>query len=77
MQLATTAKSTSDNVTGSLSYINTVITGATSNGFYSTIVDGIYLNDAMVYSLVNTYGYNVTSKYTLMGTYPQYIITWG
>jgi len=76
MQLATTAKSTSDSVTGSLSFINTVITGATLNGLYSTIVDGKYLNDAMVYSLVNTYGYNVTPKYTLMGSYPQYLITW-
>jgi len=76
MQLAKTAKTTADNARSSLSYINTLITGATNNEQYSTIVDGAYIDDTMVVNLVNTYGYEVTKRYNDMGTYPHYLISW-
>jgi hypothetical protein len=76
MQLANTAKTTADNARSSLSYINTLITGATNNEQYSTIVDGAYIDDTMVANLVNNYGYQVSKRFTDMGTYPNYLISW-
>jgi hypothetical protein len=76
MQLAKTAKTTADNARSSLSYINTLITGATNNEQYSTIVDGAYIDDTMVANLVNNYGYQVSKRFTDMGTYPNYLISW-
>jgi carbohydrate-selective porin OprB len=56
MQLATTAKNTSDNVTGSLSYINDLVTGATAEGLYQIFVGQQFLNDSMVADLKTNYG---------------------
>lgn len=70
------AKTSSDTTTGSLSYINNLVTGATSSGSYHISVSNKYMNESMAI-LLRTYGYNVTSKNNFMGTNDDYVITWG
>lgn len=70
------ARTASNTATGSLDFINSVITGATSQGLYQVYVDGKYLNNTMINTLVSVYGYKVTPSYSPMGTYPQYIVSW-
>jgi cell division septation protein DedD len=76
MQLATTAKNTSDNVTGSLSYINDLVTGATEEGLYKIFVGQQFLNDSMVADLIDNYGYDVYQRNVTMGTNQEYIVSW-
>jgi hypothetical protein len=76
MQLAITAKNTSDNVTGSLSYINDLVTGATEEGLYKIFVGQQFLNDSMVADLIDNYGYDVYQRNVTMGTNQEYIISW-
>jgi hypothetical protein len=61
----------------SLSYINGLVTGATSQGLYHVFVDNQHIDDTMVDELKNVYGYNVTPKNSFMGTHNDYIISWG
>jgi len=70
------AKTSSDTTTGSLSYINNLVTGATSSGSYHITVSNQYMNDTMAI-LLRSYGYNVTTKNEFMGTNNDYVITWG
>ena len=70
------AKTNTDTVTGSLSYINNLVTGATSSGSYNISVSNKYMNDTMA-TLLRSYGYNVTTKDEHMGTNNDYVITWG
>ena len=77
MRLSNTAKNNSDNVTGSLSYINTLVNDATSEGKYMIVVDGKYLNDSMIEDLSENYGYSVTQRNDFMGTNGSYTIRWG
>jgi hypothetical protein len=77
MRLATTAKSNSDNVTGSLSYINTLVTGATEEGKSSIFVNSQYLNNSMISGLKSTYGYRITERTDFMGTDNEFLIEWG
>jgi hypothetical protein len=70
------AKTASNTATGSLAYIGTLISGATDQGLYKIIVDGKYINQGMVVTLTNVYGYRVTTTNSDMGTYPQYLISW-
>ena len=70
------AKTNSDTTTGSLSYINNLVTGATSSGSYNISVSNRYMNDTMA-TLLRSYGYNVTTKNDNMGTNNDYVITWG
>jgi hypothetical protein len=70
------AKTNSDTTTGSLSYINNLVTGATSSGSYHITVSNQYMNDTMV-TLLRSYGYNVSTKNEFMGTNNDYVITWG
>lgn len=70
------AKAASNTATGSLNYIETIISGATGQGLYQVYVEGKFINDSMVNTLVNVYGYKVTRKTFDMGSYPQYIISW-
>jgi hypothetical protein len=72
--LATTNTNTTRS---SLSYINTVISGATQEGLYSTVVRGNYMDDSMANVLRQTYGYNVTKKDDIMGSLSYYTIKWG
>jgi hypothetical protein len=70
------AKTNSDTTTGSLSYINNLVTGATSSGSYHITVSNQYINESMVTQL-KSYGYRVTTKNNFMGTNNDYVITWG
>lgn len=76
MRLAVTAKDNSDIVTGSLSYINTLVTDATEEGKSSISVNSRYLNSGMISNLKLTYGYRITERNDFMGTNYEYIITW-
>lgn len=77
MRLSNTAKNNSDNVTGSLSYINTLVSNATSEGKYMIVVDGQYLNDSMIEDLSENYGYSISHRNDFMGTNESYTIRWG
>ena len=70
------AKTNSDTTTGSLSYINNLVTGATSSGSYHISVSNRFINDTMA-TLLRSYGYNVTTNNDYMGTNNDYVITWG
>ena len=77
MRLSNTAKNNSDNVTGSLSYINTLVNDATSEGKYMVVVDAQYLNDSMIQDLSENYGYSISHRNNFMGTNGDYTIRWG
>ena len=77
MRLSNTAKNNSDNVTGSLSFINTLINNATSEGKYMIVVDGQYLNESMIEDLSENYGYSITQRNNFMGTNGSYVVRWG
>jgi hypothetical protein len=59
-----------------LTYVNNIITAATANGQSHVIIDAIYMGDDTAAVLYNTYGYNVTRRYTDFGAFPQYVIDW-
>jgi hypothetical protein len=69
------ARTASNTATGSLSYIDSLVTGATAQGLYSITVDGAIVNSAMVTTL-KSYGFTVDVRYDTMGTYPKYVISW-
>jgi hypothetical protein len=75
MQSGSAARTASNGVTSSLSYIDTLVSGATAQGLYSITVDGSKLTNGMV-STLRSYGYTVETKYDTMGTYPRYIVSW-
>ncbi len=75
MQSASTARSASNSATGSLDYIDTLVSGATSQGLYQVVVDGQYINNVMTGSL-KTLGYTVEVKYDSMGSFPRYYVKW-
>lgn len=77
MRLSYTAKNNSDTVTGSLSYINTLVNDATSEGKYMIVVDGQYLNESMIEDLSENYGYSISQRNDFMGTNGSYTIRWG
>ena len=60
MQSGSAARTATNTATGSLSYIDTLISGATSQGKYS----------------INVYGYTVNVQFNSMGSYPRYTIIW-
>ena len=69
------ARIASNAATSSLSYIDSLVTGATAQGLYSITVDGARVNSAMVTTL-KSYGFTVDTTYDTMGTYPRYVISW-
>jgi hypothetical protein len=71
------ALTASNTTTGSLSYINELVSGATHEGLYRIIVGSEHMNTAMADKLVNTYGYNVSVRNSFMGTYDEYVVSWG
>lgn len=75
MQSGSVARTASNGVTSSLSYIDTLVSGATAQGLYSIIVDGSRVTNGMISSL-RSYGYTVETSYDTMGTYPRYTISW-
>jgi hypothetical protein len=69
------ARIASNAATSSLSYIDSLVTGATAQGLYSITVDGARVNSQMITTL-KSYGFTVDTTYDTMGTYPRYIISW-
>lgn len=59
-----------------LSYINDLITGATSQGSYRIFVKNQFMDDTMAEDLRTTYGYNVTKRNDFMGTNYDYLVSW-
>ena len=73
---ASTAKSASDSAVSGLTYIDTLITGATDQGLYSIIVSGKKITESMI-STMRTNGYVVNIQYPGGNTdTPNYIIDW-
>ena len=71
------ALSASNTTTGSLSYINTLVTDATASGSYFVVVPSRYMNNTMANALITTYGFNVNQKTNSGGTFVDYFISWG
>lgn len=71
------ATTTTNSTRSGLSFINTLVSGATLEGKYTIFADEKIMDDNMAYVLSNTYGYNVTKKNDVMGTFSNYIINWG
>lgn len=59
-----------------LSYVNNLVTGATSSGSYHIYVPNDYMDDDMMDELIGTYGFKVTKRNALMGTNMDYLINW-
>jgi hypothetical protein len=77
MQSASTAHTTSLNALSGLTYIDTLVSGATSQGLFSIIVAGNLLNSASISALQSSYGYNVQAwGVNDLSSYKQYIISW-
>jgi hypothetical protein len=76
MITATTARANTHSIREALTYINSLVSGATENGEYCVFVDGKIFDDAMAHALSSSYGYNVTKSYNDMGTFPTYKISW-
>jgi hypothetical protein len=59
-----------------LVYINNLVTGATAQGLYNIFVPNSVMDDSMVATLRETYGYTVNTRSTFMGTNHDYNISW-
>ena len=75
MQSGSAARTASNTATGSLTYIDGLISGATSQGQYQITLGPRYVNDAIVTTLTN-YGYKIQTKNNFMGTNNDYVISW-
>ena len=75
MHSGSAARTASNTATGSLTYIDGLISGATSQGQYQITLDPRYVNDAIVTTLTN-YGYKIQTKNNFMGTNNDYVISW-
>lgn len=60
----------------SLSYINDLITGATTQGLYRIFVPNEHMDNDMANELRSTYGYSVNTRNSFMGTNIDYLISW-
>jgi hypothetical protein len=76
MQSGSAAIIASNATTGSLSYIDTLVSGATAQGLYQITVDSRYMNMTMASTLINVYGYNVFQQNSYNGTDNDYVISW-
>jgi hypothetical protein len=61
----------------SLTYINSLVTGATVQGAYSILVPAKYMDNSMMNEMMSSYGYMVSPKNTIMGDVNDYLISWG
>jgi hypothetical protein len=75
MQSGSAARIASNTATGSLTYIDGLITSATAQGLYQITVDPRYINEGMV-TILGNYGYQVSTKNDFMGTNNDYVIRW-
>jgi hypothetical protein len=59
-----------------LSYVNNLVTGATTSGSYHIYVSNEFMDDDMMNELIGTYGFKVTKRNSLMGSNMDYLINW-
>jgi hypothetical protein len=76
VQSASSARTTSNSTTSTLSYIDGLVTTASSNGIYTIAVDSPKMTDSMMSDLTTLYGYTVYKKTYDFGNYVTYIIDW-
>jgi hypothetical protein len=77
MITATAAKASSDLTRQNLSYINTLISDAVSQGLNYIIVEGKNMDDNMLKDIVENYDYKAFKRYPEdMGSYYSYMIDW-
>lgn len=70
------AATASENTRINLTYIESLITGATIEGLYSIRVPAQFIDDSMVNDLRNLYGYNVYPVNNFNGVHYDYVISW-
>jgi len=75
MTNASTRRTTAINAFTGLTYVESTIGSAASNGLFSVMIEGNYIDDTVTGSIQSA-GYGVTKKFHDMGTYPRYLITW-
>ena len=75
MQSGSAARTASNTETGSLTYIDGLITTASSQGLYQITIDPRYVNEDILTTL-NNYGYKVSTKNNYGGTNNDYVIRW-
>ena len=75
MQSGSAARTSSNTATGSLTYIDGLITSATAQGLYQITIDPRYINEQILTTL-DDYGYKVSTKNNFMGTNNDYVIRW-
>lgn len=76
MQSASNARTSSSSTVSSLSYIDSLVTDASSKGIYRIFVDYPKMSDDMMSSLISDYGYNVIKRTYDIGNFNTYIIQW-
>jgi hypothetical protein len=76
MRLALTALTDTNTTRTDLTYINSLITDAISKGEYHIYINEKYIDSTMISSLRTTYGYNIITRTSDMGTNVDYIIKW-
>ena len=75
MQSAASARSATNAVITGFTYIDSLITSATTQGLYSITVEGNKMLPSMV-SGITANGYTVNTYTPNNGTYPIYVISW-
>jgi hypothetical protein len=75
IQSATYANTQTTSVLTGLTYVDTLISGATAKGKNHIFLEGNEFNSSYITGITAA-GYKVTTKYHDMGTYPVYKITW-
>ena len=63
------------NIITNMNYVISLINESKNFGLNKTSIDGKFLDDEKINVLISQ-GYNVTTRYNDMGTYPTYDITW-
>lgn len=76
MQTAEDANTASTTAVTSLSYFDTLISGATEKGLFQIIVEGKYMTPDIINTLSLGYGYAVYELNDGLSTYNRYVIDW-
>ena len=76
METSTNSITDSQSTLDTLSYINDLVVDACSKGLYRIYVGSQLMNDDMVSTLIETYGYNVSTSTNDFGTHVTYTIDW-
>jgi hypothetical protein len=75
MITSTSARNSANSIVTGMTYFDTLISGATSQGLFQITVDGNKMSPSQITTLTSN-GYTVYTRYTDMGTFPQYVISW-